>query len=192
MSTSSSMTRIRPLVPFGFISCDQSRWGRASRVRPRRACGREGNSSWNVVPCRHAAVHLDRAAMLLDDTVRYRQPEAGALAADLGREERIVDAGQVLRRDALTGILRPRLESAESPTRVRSVSTPPPSIASRAFRTRFRKTCCSLPALPRITGRSGSEVHDDADLSALRSDARTSETVSSTTWLMSISVELDR
>ena len=104
--------------------------------------------------------------MLLNDTVGHRKPEAGAFLRALGGEERIVDAVQVLGGDAVAGIgdfdcARQRLRA-----QVRTSSVPPPAMASRAFRNRFRNTCCSLPALPCTGGRSGIEVglHLDAGL----------------------------
>ena len=44
------------------------------------------------------------AVVLVDDAVGDRQAEAGAAADRLGREERIVDARQMLRRNARPGI----------------------------------------------------------------------------------------
>ena len=41
------------------------------------------------------------------------------------------------------------------PLPVVMVSVPPAGIASFALRNRFRKTCCSLPVLPKIGGRCG-------------------------------------
>ena len=89
------------------------------------------------------AVAADRAVVLVDDAVGDRQAEAGAAADRLGGEERIVDARQLLRRNARSGVGdlgdRPgRLRPASS-----TVSQPPRGMASRAFRNRLRNTCCS-------------------------------------------------
>ena len=68
---------------------------------------------------------FDRAAMLLNDTVGHRKSQAGAFARALGGEERIVDAVQILRRDAVAGVgdfdaRRPVLRA-----QVRTSSVPP-------------------------------------------------------------------
>ena len=54
------------------------------------------------------------------------------------------------------------------PRQVRTSSVPPPAMASRAFRNRFRKTCCSLPALPCTGGRLGIQVGLDLDAGLLQ------------------------
>ena len=70
----------------------------------------------------------------------------------LGGEERIVDAVEVFRRNAGAGVSDADL--TQSPLRVRTVQRAAlAGMASRAFRNRFRNTCCSLPALPWISGR---------------------------------------
>ena len=51
-------------------------------------------------PVTDGAVTVNRAIVLLDDAVDDRQAEAGAPADRLGREERIVDAREVLGRNA--------------------------------------------------------------------------------------------
>src|SRR3954454_20532961 len=48
--------------------------------------------------------HFDRATMLLNDTVGHRKPEPCPLAGGLRREERIVDAVDVLRGNAVARI----------------------------------------------------------------------------------------
>ena len=58
----------------------------------------------NRVPCPTRALAVDRALVLAHDAVGDRQAEAGALADRLGREERIVDARQVLARNARPGV----------------------------------------------------------------------------------------
>src|SRR5271165_558839 len=55
------------------------------------------------------AVHMNLARMLLNDAVRYRQPEPRAAAVPglgfvLGGEERIIDAVNVLLRDAAASV----------------------------------------------------------------------------------------
>ena len=123
------------------------------------------------------ALDFDRPAMLLHDAVSDRQSKAGALARRFGREERIVDAGQSDPRRSLPGVLD--LDTgvcAVVPGADRGV--PPPSMASRAFRTRFRKTCCSFPALP-LTASGSVRIPSPRVICALSSWWRTSETVSS-------------
>ncbi len=45
----------------------------------------------------YTAFHFDNAVMFLDDSIRNRQPKPRAFPGTLCREERIVDAGQVVR-----------------------------------------------------------------------------------------------
>src|SRR5215472_18285877 len=102
------MTRILPLV-----------WG-GERVEPEAVLDAIISSSGYRFPCRaghgsrkfHAeggaaaasVGHFNGTAMLLNDTVRHAQPEAGALLGALGREEGIVNAVQVLGRDSVARV----------------------------------------------------------------------------------------
>src|SRR3989338_7190510 len=71
-------------------------------------------SYWNRLPGRQSdfecrtlanlALRLDPAMMLLDNTVRKRQPQTGAFAHRLGRKKRIEYPFQVFRRYAFPGI----------------------------------------------------------------------------------------
>src|SRR5690349_13993427 len=101
MSSSSSMTRILPLA-LGEV------WGAVIS-----SCGygfpcRAGNGQRELHTEGRAAVtpvgNFDRTAMLLNDTVCHGKTESGALARGLGGEEGIVNAVQVLRRDAVAGV----------------------------------------------------------------------------------------
>ena len=49
-------------------------------------------------------IDIDEAASLLDDAVDRREPEAGALADFLGREERLEDLVDDIRRDTSAGV----------------------------------------------------------------------------------------
>jgi hypothetical protein len=86
--------------------------------------------------------------MFLNNPVRDRKPQARALARGLGGEERIVDAVQMLRGDAVPVSATSIRAPAPPPTRLHFQHPAAGSMASRAFRNRFRNTCCSLPALP--------------------------------------------
>ena len=66
------------------------------------AHGRKRQDEPRALPDR--AVAVDRAVVLAHDAVGDRQAEAGALADRLGREERIVDAGEVLARNPGAGV----------------------------------------------------------------------------------------
>src|SRR5208283_1835682 len=61
--------------------------------------------------------NFDRAAMLLNDTVRDGKTEAGAFVRTLGGEEGIVDAAEMLGRDAVAGIRYVDLDGAAFPPR---------------------------------------------------------------------------
>ena len=101
MISSSSTTRIEPRR----VMCGGRSLPR--RCAPCHAClfdagaphardTASGSVSVNRVPWPTVLSQLMRAVVLPDDAVGDRQPEAGALADGLGREERIVDARQVL------------------------------------------------------------------------------------------------
>ena len=146
MISSSSMTRIEP---FWFIPALSLRTLRLPVQRPARRSSRgERKRQREARALTDRAVAGNRAAVLLDDAVGDRQPQAGALADVLRREERIVDARQLLGRNARAGVAdldrRRRLASA----RVTIVSQPPFGMASRALRNRFRNTCWSLYSMP--------------------------------------------
>ena len=63
-----------------------------------------GSARRKRVPWPVLALARQRAAVLLDDAVGDRQAEAGAAALGFRREERIVDAREVLRRNADAGV----------------------------------------------------------------------------------------
>ena len=75
-------------------------FARASAARE-NADGRRKRESSSLTD---AAVAGDGAAVLLDDSVGDGETEAGPLADVFRREERIVDAREVIRRDARSGI----------------------------------------------------------------------------------------
>src|SRR3954463_13477540 len=89
MISSSSMTRMEECV----IASDPLRLRQTARVGERQADG-EPRALADM------AVARDRAAVLLHDAVGNREPQPGALADFLGREERIVDPRQLLRGNA--------------------------------------------------------------------------------------------
>src|SRR5687767_12130095 len=91
MISSSSMTRILLMA------------SRPSRPRRAHLFG-ERQTDGEARALADLAVAGDRAAVFLHDAVRDREPEAGALANLLGREERIVDARQLLGRNARAGV----------------------------------------------------------------------------------------
>src|SRR5664280_1472027 len=102
MSSSSSITSTLPL--FWIASDGGAVISSGIHGLPRRSGYGEGK----LDPEPGAAVapvgDFDGTAMLLNDTVSHRKPEAGALARSLGGEERIVDAMDVLRRNALARV----------------------------------------------------------------------------------------
>ena len=63
-----------------------------------------GRKMRNVVPLPELGIRIDEAAGLLDDAVDGREAEAGALADFLGREERLEDLVDDLRRNAGAGV----------------------------------------------------------------------------------------
>ena len=65
-----------------------------------------------VVPRFDLALDVDVAVVALHDRVHDREAEAGALAGRLGREERVEDVVQVLRRNADAGVAELELDAA--------------------------------------------------------------------------------
>ena len=128
-----------------------------------------------------AALAVDRAVVLADDAVGDRQAEAGALADRLGREERIVDARRGARSECRSRCRPPRRRRVPSSTRVATDSQPPFGIASRAFRNRFRNTCCSLCSTPSTTGACVGQLAADLDACRSRTGARAAPSTSLTT-----------
>ena len=92
----------------GLVLDEQDGLGAAARrrlgfrfvLRPPRVSWSAGRHTLNVVPWPISLSTADRAAVLLDDAEDGGQAEPGALARRLGREERLEDVGQVLRRNA--------------------------------------------------------------------------------------------
>src|ERR1035438_9016126 len=97
MSSSSSITSTLPLIWIATGATVSSGIHRCPRRR------RHGEGKLDPEPGAAVAPvgDFDGTAMLLNDTVSHRKPEAGALARRLGGEKGIVDAMDVLRRDAL-------------------------------------------------------------------------------------------
>ena len=54
------------------------------------------------------AFHPDGGPMILDDLVHHRQPDAGIGSLRLGGEERIENAGQLLRFDTVSSVTHAR------------------------------------------------------------------------------------
>src|SRR5581483_10294155 len=101
MISSSSMTRIVPLREFAIEFWTRSkRTALLLRGARRRGGVLGGQRQRDREPRSLAdrAVAADRPVVLPDDAVGDRQPEAGAAADRLGREERIVDPRQMLGR----------------------------------------------------------------------------------------------
>ena len=155
-----------------------------SAPRPVRAAG----VSVNRVPWPTALSQRIDALMLAHDAVDDRQAEPGAAADGLRREERIVDARELLRRDARTRVG----DLDDGLRRRRSASTtdsqPPLGIASRAFRNRFRNTCCSWCSMPGDDHRRRRQLAPDLDAAHLRTGARAARTRRSITALRSTDV----
>ena len=121
--------RLQALADIGFVVDDEDLPLESARKLEERsvyaavtgfpAVCRASQGSSRRKQCAAAAAafeDFDRAAMLLNDTVCHRKPEAGAFARRLGGEERIVDAVQVLRRDAVprVGDLDARAQSSRA------------------------------------------------------------------------------
>src|ERR1035438_10032683 len=95
ISTSSSTTRMSPLVSDGLNGVSVISSG-AYRL-PRGGCNLgERQFDAELGAPAGAVGNLDGTAMLLNDPISHRQPQASALARGLGGEERVVDAVQVL------------------------------------------------------------------------------------------------
>src|ERR1035438_7054403 len=97
ISTSSSTTRMSPLVSDGLNGVSVISSG-AYRL-PRGGCNLgERQFDAELGAPAGAVGNLDGTAMLLNDPISHRQPQASALARGLGGEERVVDAVQVAER----------------------------------------------------------------------------------------------
>ena len=99
-----------------------------------------GCASSRSCPRRRAVETSSVPAVMLDDAVDHREPEAGALL--LGREERVEHLRELLLRDADAGVGdldddRPGVEPGR--TGSRTVSVPPFGIASQALIRMFAK-----------------------------------------------------
>ena len=106
------------------------------------------------------------AAVLGDDALTDREPEAGA--ARLGGEEGLEDPAEVLGLDARTLVadvdaqeLLAAVRAAQTwksvSMRVLMVMVPPGGDTSTALRTRLSSTWVSCPASPSTSGRLGSK-----------------------------------
>src|SRR5580698_8978068 len=100
MSASSSTTNTLPLVAAATAGMVIS-----SGIY-RGPCGGPGNRQFQTEAC--AAIRtvddFDRTAMFLNNTVGDGEAETGAFLGALGGEERIVNAPQIFRGDAVAGI----------------------------------------------------------------------------------------
>ena len=99
-----------------------------------------------------AALDLELPAKLRHDRPADRQ--AQPVAVGLGREERLLDPGQVLPRDPAAGVLDDQLQRAVA--RRSPGSTPGPSgpVASRALLIRLSKSCSTSAWTAKRGGRS--------------------------------------
>ena len=84
------------------FSSARSRTLRCAAARDARRRERQGQREARALPDR--AVAVNRAVVLAHDAVGDRQAEAGAAADRLGREERVVDARELLRRNPGAGV----------------------------------------------------------------------------------------
>ena len=149
---------------------------RSCAARAGRSAGAAASVSVKRVPWPTALSQSNRAVVLAHDAVGDRQAEAGAAADRLGREERIVDARELLGRNARAGVG----DFGDRAGRRRRASTtdsqPPLGIASRAFRNRFRNTCCSWCSMPSTGDRRRRQLAADLDACRPRTDARAART----------------
>ena len=157
MISSSSTTRMEPLRRMG-PSCYGLGGARRPLDRRRRKFEDEPRALADD------ALAVDRAVVLAHDAVGDGQAEAGALADRLGREERIVDAGEVLARNAGAGVRQLPPMACRPSSDVVTDSQPPFGIASFAFRNRLRNTCCSLCSNPSTIDRLGEQLAPHLDV----------------------------
>ena len=132
--------------------CDTARAAPGFRSASSGTARSHGKSRYRR-PCLAALTSIS-SAVLAHDPVADRKPQTGALARSLGGEERIEDARQMFRarfpaRVALPRRARKSIARSEVADGERAARD---SMASRAFRNRFRNTCCSLPGLPLMAG----------------------------------------
>src|SRR4051812_39838675 len=99
MISSSSTTRIVPCLD---VAISQSLLPAGAALPRHRLRHRERHREPRALP--HDAVALDVAVVLANDAVGDREPETRAAPNRLRREERIVDARQLFRRNARSGV----------------------------------------------------------------------------------------
>ena len=117
-----------------------------------------GSTTLNVVPCRDAALHRDLSAVIADDAVADAQAEAGALADVARREERIEDAREIRRVDAVARVGHRQLDQVRRRVvadRDREPAIVRRRIACSALSIRLSSTCCSWPKSASTFGTTG-------------------------------------
>src|SRR5512140_22880 len=102
MPSSSSMTRILPLVSMVTLVSRNNVGCRRRTMPPIRRTNRQGNGECGAAA--DLALHVDLAVVHLDDPIDDRQPEACPLPGGLGGEERSEQLAQVFRWDAGAGV----------------------------------------------------------------------------------------
>ena len=129
--------------------------------------------------------------MFLDDAVGHRKPSPVPCLAlsrrSLGGEERIVDALNVLRRDAAARCRR-RRTLTPSPLAVATRSVPPPGMASLRVQEQVQEHLLQLPGLPWIGGRCPASSSSHLDLARVLNWCSSSASVSVMTLFRSTSV----
>ena len=108
----------------------------ASAIRGPPAQGKAHGED-SAALCRTLGPEL--AAVLLDDLVADGEPEPGALADGLGREERVEDTADDVGRDARAGV-GDRHHARRRPPSLSMVMSPGPVMAWAALASRFRNT----------------------------------------------------
>src|SRR5690606_29459200 len=104
MISSSSMMRMEAVSVIVELGASGMRHAGGGVAFGRRRWFGQRQHETEAGPLLRIAVARQRTTMLLDDTVRDREPEAGAAPVGLRREEGIVDSRQVLGRNADTRV----------------------------------------------------------------------------------------
>jgi hypothetical protein len=118
-----------------------------------------------TVPAAPARLHLDRAAVLLDDGVAGRETEP---RRSLGRVERLEDLDRVVTPDPRAPVGDLDLSTADPAARPLTTTSPPFGCASQALSTRLRKTCPRSACRPATRGSPSGQIELEAHGRELR------------------------
>ena len=151
--------------------------GRRRRSRSASPCGSTGHRHGfllhgerqdraNARPRARGALDLELPAKLRHDRPADGQPQTVALG--LGREEGLLDPGQLLAGSCRSRCLRPPVPGHRPRRRPGWSPGPPAPVASRALLIRFRRSCSTSAWTAKRGGRSAGNVDHQANPAPLQ------------------------